>query len=187
MNRNKKIVFVLLFCITTFGVFAQGSESNKSEKINNILKFECVGFTDGGKIPLQYTGRGEDKSPEFILHNLSLEAKTIAIIMDDVKHHLFGIFNHWVIWNIPAQSKIPGGIPAGKVVPTLGNAVQGIGYGRHQYAGPQPPKGTQHIYKFTIYVLDSEITLNDSAKKKQLLKAIKPHILQQGEITGVFE
>ncbi|NLE93491.1 MAG: YbhB/YbcL family Raf kinase inhibitor-like protein [Chloroflexi bacterium] len=155
--------------------------------MSSILEFECVGLTEGGKIPLQYTGRGEDKSPEFIFHNLSPDAKTIAIIMDDVKHHLFGVFNHWVIWNIPAQSKIPGGLPAGKVLPNLGNAVQGIGYGRHKYAGPNPPRGKQHAYKFTIYALDSDITLKDNAKKNHLLKAIMPHILQQGEITGVFE
>jgi phosphatidylethanolamine-binding protein (PEBP) family uncharacterized protein len=73
------------------------------------------------------------------------------------------------------------------VLPELGNAVQGIGYGRHKYAGPKPPRGKQHAYKFTIYTLNSDIILKDSAKKKHLLKAIKPHILQQGEITGVFE
>lgn len=151
------------------------------------LEFECIGLTNNGKFPLQYTGRGEDKSPEFIIHNLSPDAKTIAIIMDDIKHHIFGIFNHWVIWNIPASSKIPGGIPAGKTVSQLGNAIQGIGYGRHKYAGPKPPRGKQHAYKFTIYVLDSEINLKSNARKRHLVKAIKPHIIQQGEITGVFE
>lgn len=155
--------------------------------MENNLEFECIGLVDGQKFPLEYTGRGEDKSPELIIRNLSPDAKTIAILMDDIKHHLFGTFNHWVIWNIPAQAKIPGGIPAGKVVPSLGNATQGIGYGRHKYAGPKPPKGKQHVYKFTIYALDSKITLKESAKKKHLLKAIKPHVIQQGEVTGVFE
>ena len=154
---------------------------------NNKLQFECKELKEGERFPLKYTGRGEDKSPEFIIHNLSPDAKTIAIIMDDIKNHLFGIFNHWVIWNIPAQSKIQGGIPAGRVVPSLGNAVQGIGYGRHRYAGPKPPKGKQHAYKFTLYVLDREISLKNNAKKKHLLKAIETHIIQQGEITGVFE
>ncbi len=155
--------------------------------MNNTLNFECVGLVNGARFPIEYTGRGEDKSPQFILHNLSPEAETIAIIMDDIKHHIFGTFNHWVIWNIPAQAIIPGAIPHGKIIPSLGNARQGIGYGRYKYAGPKPPKGKQHIYKFVIYTLDSHITLKDRAKKKHLLEAIKPHILQQGEITGVFE
>lgn len=109
------------------------------------------------------------------------------MIMDDIKHPLFGVYNHWVIWNIPAQARIPGNIPAGKLVPSLGNAVQGIGYGRHRYAGPKPPRGTQHIYKFTVFALDSNIELKNSARKRHLLKAIEPHILQKGEITGIFE
>ena len=61
---------------------------------NNKLQFECKELKEGERFPLKYTGRGEDKSPEFIIHNLSPDAKTIAIIMDDIKHHLFGIFNH---------------------------------------------------------------------------------------------
>ncbi|HOP93659.1 MAG TPA: YbhB/YbcL family Raf kinase inhibitor-like protein [Acetivibrio thermocellus] len=154
---------------------------------NGKLEFECVGLTNNGKFPLQHTGRGEDKSPEFIIHNLSSKAKTIAITLDDIAHPIFGVYNHWVIWNIPATNRIPGGIPAGKTVPSLGNAVQGISYGRHRYAGPKPPRGWQHAYKFTIYVLDSEINLKSSARKRHLLKAIKPHIIQQGEIVGVFE
>ena len=151
------------------------------------LQFECIGITEGSIFPIEHTGRGEDKSPEFVIHNLSSNAKTIAIIMDDNNHPLFGTFNHWVIWNITARDTIPGAIPAGKTVSDLGNALQGVGYGRHRYAGPKPPKGKQHAYKFTIYVLDSEITLQNGAKKKHLLKAIAPHIIQQGEITGLFE
>lgn len=155
--------------------------------MQDILEFECVGLKDRKKFPIEYTGRGKDNSPEFILHNLSPNAKTIAIILDDVKHHLFGVYNHWLIWNIPAQSKIHGSIPAGKKVPSLGEAMQGKGYGRYKYAGPKPPKGKQHEYKFTIYTLDAKIDLNNNAKKKQLLQAIEPHIIQVGEVTGVFE
>ncbi len=155
--------------------------------MNKTLNFEGVGLVNGERFPIEYTGRGEDKSPKFILHNLSPEAETIAIIMDDIKHHIFGTFNHWVIWNIPAQEIIPEAIPHGKIISSLGDARQGIGYGRYKYAGPKPPKGKQHVYKFTIYALDSYITLKDRAKKRHLLQAMEGHILQQGEITGVFE
>lgn len=150
----------------------------------NNLQFECTGLKDGGKFPLEYTGRGEDKSPEFIISNLSPKAKTIAITLDDLS---IGNFNHWVIWNIPANAKVPGEIPAGKTVSSLGNAIQGVGYGRHVYAGPKPPKGTNHTYKFDLYALDGEIDLKSSAGKKDFLYAAKEHIIQNGSITGVFE
>lgn len=152
-----------------------------------ILHFECVGLGEGKRFPIQYTGRGENESPEFILRNLSPKAKTIAITLDDLSHPIFGVFNHWVIWNISAQAKIPNGIPAGRKIPTLGNAIQGVGYGRHRYAGPKPPKGKRHRYCFTIYVLDCNIHVKSWARKKHLLKAVKPHLIQCGSITGVFE
>lgn len=154
---------------------------------DNKLYVECKAFSDGGVIPVDYTGRGKDLSPELILHNLPSETKSISIIMDDIKHHIFGTFNHWVIWNIPTQDTIPEGIPAGETLPDLGNAVQGIGYGRHRYAGPKPPKGKQHIYRFTVYALRERIELKSSAKKKHLLKAIEPHILQSASVNGKYE
>ena len=148
------------------------------------LQFECTGLKDGGKFPLEYTDRGEDKSPEFIISNLSPKVKTIEITLDDLS---IGNFNHWVIWNIPANAKVPGGIPAGKTVSSLGNAVQRVGYGRHVYAGPKPPKGTNYTYKFDLYALDGEIDLKSSADKKDFLKAASGHIIQHGSITGTFE
>ena len=51
-----------------------------------ILNFKCVGLSDGGKFPIEYTGRGQDISPEFILENLSPEAKTLAVVLEDLSH-----------------------------------------------------------------------------------------------------
>lgn len=154
---------------------------------NDKLYIECNEFTDGSIIPIDYTGRGKDLSPELHLHNLPSETQSIAIIMDDIKHPIFGSYNHWVIWNIPAQDIIPKGISAGDIVSDLGNAVQGIGYGRHRYAGPKPPKGKQHIYRFTVYAVNRKIELKSSAKKKQLLQAIEPYVIQSASISGKYE
>lgn len=35
------------------------------------LHFHCPGLTDGGRFPLDNTGRGKDLSPEMVLENLS--------------------------------------------------------------------------------------------------------------------
>jgi phosphatidylethanolamine-binding protein (PEBP) family uncharacterized protein len=96
------------------------------------LIIDCNGFENGELISLKYTGRGDDVSPEFLIRNLSANGKTIAIILDDVKHHIFGTYNHWVIWNRPLAYTRPENIQAGKIVPELGNAMQGIGYGRYK-------------------------------------------------------
>ena len=139
---------------------------------NTVLGFECVGMDNGGKFPIEYTGRGQDISPEFIIKNLS---------------HPIKDFTHWIIWNIPATGRIKKNIPAGKAVPILGNARQGIGYGLHRYAGPKPPKGKKHTYRFTIYSLDCEINMSANSMKRSFLKKAENHIIQKGSIVGEFE
>lgn len=150
------------------------------------LIFECRGMKNGQEFPLKYTGMGEDLSPEFSIRNLSPQAKTLAITLEDVSHPIFPNFTHWLIYNIPARDRIAGAIPSGEYVPGLGNARQGIGYGWCRYAGPKPPKGRQHFYRFTIYALDEEIHLNGLPTKGSFLKKTKRHILQKGHLICPF-
>lgn len=153
---------------------------------DNILEFECMGIKDDGKFAIENTGRGEDISPEFIIHNLSPYAKTLVITLEDLSHPIKN-FTHWVIWNIPAMNKIPKAIPAGKIVSMLNGAVQGIGYGLHRYAGPKPPKGKSHKYGFTIYALDCSLDLKAFSTKRKVLDKANNHIVQQGKICAYFE
>ena len=153
---------------------------------HEFLQFECVSLKDGGVFPLDNTGRGRDVSPEFVIHNLSSNAKTLVIILEDLSHPIKN-FTHWLIWNIPAMTKIQLAIPAGKTVAELGNAVQGVAYGWHRYAGPKPPKGKRHKYRFTIYVLDCRLDLGAFATKRKVLKKAAELIIQQGSVCGYFE
>lgn len=153
----------------------------------DALVFECKGMKNGGKFPIVNTGRGQDVSPEFLIKNLSLCAKTLAITLEDITHPIFKDFTHWLIWNIPAGEKVDGGIPKGKTVAGLGNAKQGIGYGLYRYAGPKPPKGKQHLYRFTVYALDSEINLKFLHTKSRFIRKAREHIIQQGSIVCAFE
>ena len=153
---------------------------------DSILEFICNGIDDRGKFSIENTGRGQNNSPEFIIKNLSSKAKTLAITLEDLNHPIKE-FTHWIIGNIPATEKIKKAIPAGKIVSSFGNAIQGIGYGFHQYAGPKPPKGKKHIYRFTIYSLDCELDLRANSMKKRFLRKAENHILQKGSIIEEFE
>ena len=150
------------------------------------LIVECPGLGEGSKFPIEYTGRGRDISPAFILKNLSPEAETLAVTLEDLSHPIKN-FTHWVIWNIPAAERIEPAVPAGKTVPSLGGAVQGLGYGLHRYAGPKPPNGKTHIYRFTVYALSRRVELGCHGGKKAFLRRADQLILQKGTITGEFE
>lgn len=148
-----------------------------------LLTVRCPGI-EKGKFRLEHTGRGADRSPELVLESLSPAAKTLAVVLEDMSHPIRG-FTHWVIWNLPASDQIPGAIPAGKTV--SGGGVQGVAYGLHRYAGPKPPRGKTHTYRFTVYALDRALGLSSGARKKVFLRAAEGHILQCGSISGKFE
>lgn len=153
---------------------------------DTILKFTCIGIENNGKFPPENTGRGQDISPGFLIKNLSSRAKTLAITLEDLSHPIKD-FTHWIIWNIPAANQVKSGISAGSHVSELDGACQGIGYGLHRYAGPKPPKGKTHIYRFTVYALDCELKLSVHSLKRAFLKKANGHIIQKGNMTARFE
>lgn len=146
-------------------------------------------FEDGRFMPIECTGFGSDISPDFHLHNLSDKAVSIAIIMDDLDIPFIPAYNHWLIWNIPNTERIPEHIPHGPEVSGLGNARQGIGYGRNRYRGPKQPVfiRNSHRYVFYFYALDCFLDLESTAKKRELVKAMAGHILQKGSFMGVYK
>ena len=158
-------------------------------KQNYDLKIESPAFKDGEYLDRKYTGFGQDISPPFHILNPDGRAVTIAIIMDDLDIPFIRAYNHWLIWNIPVSSEIPEGIPHGEEVPSLGNAVQGIGYGKNRYRGPKQPAfiRNMHRYVFQFYVLDCILQIEGRSRKADLVVAMEGHILQTGSITGKYK
>lgn len=157
------------------------------ESSETSLTIASTAFQDQGAIPLQYSARGKNISPSLSIDNISPCAKSIAVTMDDISHPLFGVYNHWLIWNIPILNIIPAGIPHGAILPELNGAVQGIGYGKHGYKGPKPPLRSNHSYQFTVYTLDCLLELPSNARKKDLCKCMEGHILQSADLLGTFQ
>jgi Raf kinase inhibitor-like YbhB/YbcL family protein len=177
------VVVIMVLIIAYF--FIKQRKSNVDPDIDENITITSNAFKDGGTIPIRYTGKGEDVSPDLELSDVSPEAKSIAVIMDDLDFPL-GVYNHWVIWNIPVTKHIPEAISHGETVSALNGATQGIGYGKNMYKGPNPPFGS-HRYKFKVYVLDTMIDLDSSSRKKDLIKKMEGHILQYGSITGKYK
>lgn len=156
---------------------------------NRKLIVTSRSFENDGMIPITNTGFDRDISPDFEFANLCENAVSIAIIMDDMDILFRPELNHWLIWNIPKIKEIPENIPFTAVIPELGNAVQGLAWGKNRYRGPKQPifiRNT-HRYIFRFFVLDCFLTLDTNARKQKLLKAMEGHILQEGNITGKYK
>ena len=153
------------------------------------LRITSPSFKDQGRIPVKHTGFGEDLSPAFEIENISDKVISFVILMDDLDIPFMKGYSHWVIWNIPKQDTIPEGIPAGSTVASLPGAKQGIGYGRNRYRGPKMPPFIKkaHRYEFQIYALDCFLELSEDSRKSDVLKAMKGHILQLGQIMDTYQ
>ena len=142
------------------------------------LKITSSAFHEGGNIPSKFTCDESDTSPPLQITGIPSNAKTLALIADDPDAP-GGLFTHWLVWNIPAQTNsiAEGSAPKG---------VHGTNdFGKSGYGGPCPPSGT-HRYYFKIFALDRQLDLPSGAKRGQLDAAMKGHVIAQGELMGRY-
>lgn len=134
-------------------------------------------FDANATIPALYTCDGAGLSPPLTITNLPLGTITLALIVDDPDAP-GGTWVHWVEYNIPATTAFAEGAVA------IG--IQGRNsFGTLGYGGPCPPSGT-HRYIFTLFALDTVLSLDDAATKAQLLAAMDGRILAQAELIGLY-
>jgi len=142
----------------------------------NNLTITSPAFSEGTDIPVKYSCKGENVNPALKIESIPSEAKSLAVIVEDpdAPH---GIFDHWVAWNLQPHDMIAENSKEG---------VQGKnGKGGTGYTGPCPPSGT-HRYQFKVYALDAMLELPFATNKKNLMNAMKEHVIAGGELTGMF-
>jgi Raf kinase inhibitor-like YbhB/YbcL family protein len=143
-------------------------------------------FKEGETIPKDHTRDGRDVSPALEWSEPPAGTKSFAVVCNDPDVGRTG-FCHWVIFNLPADSRKLAGELAkdGKL---SDGSVQGKnGFGKVGYVGPAPPRGKPHHYHFTVYALDTTLDLQPGATRAQLLEAMKGHILAEGTRIGVYQ
>jgi len=141
-------------------------------------------FEDGQMIPEKYGYRNENISPPVSWAGAPGPTKAFAIICDDPDAPS-GEWVHWIIFNIPADTKGLGeGVSKDAVLPN--GAYQGMNdFKNTGYDGPCPPSGV-HRYRFKIYALKERLALNPGAAKADLLRAMRPLMLAQGQLVGKY-
>jgi len=149
------------------------------------IKVSSSAFPDGGMIPAKYTCDGADVSPPLKWDSVPDGTKSIALISDDPDAPM-GTWVHWVLFNLPADAReLPENVPTDETLPN--GAKQGTtDFGRTGYGGPCPPSGT-HRYFFKIYALDTMLDLPAGTRKSDLVKAMKDHIIGQGQLIGKYK
>ena len=132
----------------------------------------------------QYTCDGADVSPPLSWSALPPAAKSITLICDDPDAPA-KTWVHWVVYDLPPTvDSLPESVPKTDTIP--GGGKQGkTDFNRIGWNGPCPPGGT-HRYFFKLYALDTMLNLPAGKTKSEIEKAMKGHILAQGELMGTY-
>jgi len=156
------------------------------------MKIESTAFQAGEPIPSRYSGESDDISPALSWSDLPNGTKQLALVCDDPDAPCPEPWVHWVIYNIPADiAGLGEGIKRQETPPAPAGAVQGANSWPSDnigYRGPMPPPGHGvHHYHFKLYALDAELHLSSGLDKKELLAAIKGHVLAEAELVGTYQ
>jgi Raf kinase inhibitor-like YbhB/YbcL family protein len=149
-----------------------------------FFRMSSPAFTSGLPMPAQFSCNGQNISPALEWTEPPATAKSLVLILDDPDAP-GRTWNHWLVFNIPPSSR-----GFAEAVPTNiqleDGSVQGTtSAGSHGYQGPCPPSGT-HRYFFKLYALDITLSLDASANKDDVEKAMDGHILASTELMGTF-
>jgi Raf kinase inhibitor-like YbhB/YbcL family protein len=131
---------------------------------------------------------GGDQSPQLQWTHVPRETRSFVVILYDPT----ASFTHWGMYNIPAHTRA---LPqnAGVAGSSYGTQVTND-FGDMSYDGPCPPQGVApeaHHYVFTVYALDTQLTLpalaNFPANTETLYHALihaarHGHILASGHL-----
>ncbi|MEW6144295.1 MAG: YbhB/YbcL family Raf kinase inhibitor-like protein [Thermodesulfobacteriota bacterium] len=142
------------------------------------MKITSPDFEEGGMMPRETTCEGRDESPELHISGVPEGTKSLALICDDPDAP-GGTFVHWLVWNIPPDTKK---IERGKEP----KGILGVnGFGGRGYRGPSPPSGT-HRYFFRLFALSEALSLREGSKKQALKEAMDPYIIAKAELMGKY-
>lgn len=186
-----KKIDLLFMALMSFILVACEGESSGDNPAVPEFSITSLAYVEQAEIPLKHACAalgGQDISPQYAWSNNPNSVAKFAIIMDDEVSPCGVAANackHWGLFNIPAATTEV----AENVLPSLiPGAVLGINYtGAAGYVGPCPP--STHIYKTTIYALDSampDILINSSFTRSEFEAAYQNNIMDSATISGTF-
>jgi len=210
MKRNNSVRWLrtaLALATATAALSSVNASESTRDEGEHRMEVTSMTFTDHATLPLSTVDNivanglnactadgspGGNQSPQLQWTHVPHGTRSFVVILYDPT----ASFTHWGMYNIaPGTRMLPAN--AGAAGSTFGTQVFND-FPDQNYDGPCPPPGVApvtHQYVFTVYALDTELTLASSANfpanadtlYQALLHAAREgHILASGSITGLF-
>lgn len=180
------LLLIGFVCIVGFA--AVTAYNDMENETISVFSITSSSFKDEERMPVSYScDIPEPVSPPLMFENIPEGTVSLALIVvdPDVPTELRpeGEFDHWVLFNIPAGTE---GIGEGETVGIPGANTRG----ETAYAAACPPQEyepTEHRYIFTLYALDTELSLEEGATHEEVLAASEGHVIAEATLTGRYE
>jgi Raf kinase inhibitor-like YbhB/YbcL family protein len=170
------IAAILFSAVPAFGAdkfTLQSTDVKDGGTVDNKQVFNAMGC------------KGDNLSPELSWSNPPAGTKSFSISVYDPDAPTGSGWWHWVVYNIPADTKeLPQGAGSGKAALPAG-AVQGkTDFGAASYGGPCPPPGGKpHHYIFTINALKVDKLSDKTPDPTAAMVGYMNHIESLGSAT----
>lgn len=164
---------------------AEGDEAQMAE-----LTLTSTAFDHQSPIPEVHSQDGQNTSPPLVWSGVPKEAQELVLIVDDPDAPMAEPYVHWVLYGMaPDTDRLAKGVPKHPTLTAPEGARQGMNTaGKVGYDGPAPPPGHGiHHYHFKLYAVDRPLGLKPKQTKADVLRAMKGHVIAQGEFVGTYE
>lgn len=189
----KSLLLAVLFLISTAFIYGQ------TPVAPSIMAISTPAFPDGGIIPVKFSqaapgaAPGEGTSPALSWTDVPAGTQSFVLHMHDLdfaRNKTTDDQVHWLVWNIPADSRgFPEGLPRGVTLPDGSYQISVTGL---VYRGPgAAANGPLHHYMFELFALDTKIDVKPASdafeSRKLVMKAMEGHILGRAAYGGRFK
>lgn len=160
---------------------SSGGEPRGPERdLPETLAVSSPAFPPDGAIPARFTCSGEEVSPPLRWSRVPRGAAELALVVDDPDAP-GGTYVHWVVAHLdPGEDGLAeGAVPAGAT--QLRNSAGGA-----TWAGPCPPAGPAHHYRFTVYALPRRVEVAADTGPAAAVAAIEEAATARGRLVGTF-
>ncbi|MFC1900201.1 YbhB/YbcL family Raf kinase inhibitor-like protein [Chloroflexota bacterium] len=184
--NGKRLYILTAICLIGI-IFTSCGQSEYAHYLEEReIALSSPAFEDGAIIPEKYSCEGEDISPELNWTDVPDGINSFTLIVYDPDAPS-GNFYHWVVFNIPGDSRNLPEAVTGESLEAMG-ALQGKNsFGKIGYGGPCPPKGSEHHYNFIVYGLDTTLDLPEGATHQQVIDAMEDFRVRKGKLVGTFQ
>ena len=157
---------------------ADRSDAPAGTSARGSITVTSSAFTDGGRIPEEFTCHGAGTSPPLSWTGLPSNTRSVAVVVVDPDAP-GGTFVHWVLVGLPPdqQELVSGTVPPDAT--QARNSGGAVGW-----TPPCPPSGTHH-YRFTVYALNGPVDVADGADPDTSVRAVEGAGIADGTLTGL--